>query len=337
MPQAGQPANEECARLAAVAGVHGTRWVAWLASEGPTVELSDDIEPVAFFQSSGGWVRTDGKVVARSLNGLLAGEILHPLVRDELGGLPARAGFAWGNVGLGGFTDRAFVTSSTDCDNWTSNDPNLLGNGIPIGGVGTAFYGGFRTPCNEAFFPIHCFGDDSDAEVPVVAPAANRLAFLSTNEFLPSGGLAAADQVCQRDACEAGLTGSTNCETSLGTRRTFKSYLHTSTGPGWERFDLEGPTWVRADGVQWLPDAQALAVNGRGAFTALNVTLDLNYTTFTHRVFVGNADGTNTCADWTTQTAQTASTLYDIFRADSLGSFESRTCDLEARLYCLEE
>jgi hypothetical protein len=54
MPPVGSAANQECARLAAAVGVHGSRWVAWLAAEGPSLAVGDDITPSQFLQNAAG-------------------------------------------------------------------------------------------------------------------------------------------------------------------------------------------------------------------------------------------------------------------------------------------
>jgi hypothetical protein len=334
LPRAGAPANAECARLAAASGLHGERWVAWLAAEGPTIQATDDVSPIEFFQHTGGWVRTDGKPIARSLAALIRGELLHPINRTE-SNEPNPFNGAWSATTLDGNAQR-FALGVNDCQNWTSNDGATFGGDTLVNGVGDVWAGFFSTPCSQAL-PLTCFADDSDQEVPIV-PVAGRLAFLSGSNFTPGAGVAAADSLCQLDACEAGLTGGTDCASAPGTQRTFLAYLHTQSQPAWERFDLTGPTWVRPDGVAWMPEAAELANDGSGQLTSLNVTLDLQYTGGPRTVWVGDPGGAATCLSWTSSDpAQLGNlSIYDVANGTPLSGFVTSDCVQSGRVYCLE-
>jgi len=332
VPRPGAAANQECARLAGLAGLHGSRYIAWIVGEGPTTSEVDDITPSSFFQHSGGWVRMDGRPVARSLAALLRGELLHPLQLDEWGELAAST-FSWSGASADGKVRRPSVGL---CNDWTTDDASMSGSSAPNGTVDWG--GSYGGRCN-AINSLLCFGDDSDAQVPLPA-IAGRLAFISASSFTSSTGIASADALCQQDACAAGLTGSADCTVNLGSARTFKSYLHTSVRRAWERFDLNGPTWVRTDGVQWLPSAAELADDASERFTALNVLANGTYLGGTAAAWTGDVAGTTTCEDWTNGTTAADG---GFARIDQGGGAPLHTqgltlgCEGSARLICLQE
>jgi hypothetical protein len=68
-----------------------------------------------------------------------------------------------------------------------------------------------------------------------------RLAFVSQASFVPGSGRAAADAICQDE-------GGGN----------FLAAMATTTEAAMERFDLQGPPWVRSDGIMVLPSGQSL-------------------------------------------------------------------------------
>lgn len=338
MPAPGDAANQECARLARAAGLPGQRYIAWLGAEGASSAVSDDITPLGSFTSAGGFLRTDGAPVARSRAAFARGELLHPLTLDEHA-QPGPPSSVWsGMLALDGSLARLTENQAFDCNDWSQATPSQFGGIIVRGSVGISFYSlPSSQPCNQAA-AMYCFGDDSSAEVSVVPPSPSRLAFLSSTDFTPGGGLPTADAICQRDACVAGLTGSSSCATDIGTARTFKSYLHTAARPAWERFDLRKPTWVRPDGVAWLGSAADLSNDGSSELTPLNVTLALEYLAGNRSLWVGNSDGSETCADWTSTTGLGNLAAYDISIGSSLSDGGNPTlCSSPGRILCLEE
>lgn len=334
LPRPGAEANQECANRASAAGLPGQRWVAWLAGDGPTPALDDDIDPIEQLQSSGGWVRLDGVVVARSRSALARGEILHNVGFDEAFG-SAYNEQAWTATSASGELERRIDNGvANDCANWTSTDAETYALVSLGSGVAGAFAGSFVEACSGSAHLL-CFGDDSDAEVPVVSPVPNRLAFLSTGAFAPSTGVASADALCQQEACAAGLTGSSDCALDPGAERTFLSYLHGASAPAWERFDLEGPPWVRPDGIGLFLHASELERDGAARTTTLGVTLSLDYPA-SFSVWIGDAAGTSTCAGWTSSTAQgRVGRFSDNTTALSTG-FDT-PCITSFPVYCFEE
>ncbi len=337
LPRAGEAANNECTYLAKAAGFHGDRWVAWLSTSNGTPETGDDVHAIDQFQHTGGWLRPDGMPIARSLAALTRGELLAPILlasRVQQGHFAA-----WSNTSREG---RSFDTA-LDCNGWTSDDDASLAH-VAWGSAmaGPTWDGGNVESCGEAMGLI-CLGDDSDDEVEL-SPAAGRLVFLSEATFAPGGGVAAADELCQREACAAGLTGSGDCEQALGSERTFLSYLHTSTRRAWERFDLSGPTWVRPDGMAWLASAADLARDAADALVPAAVLLGPRYGLGPGAMWVGEAAGTSTCGDWTSSSGSGAISSYALTSSAGLGNFllpngfvYVSECSGAMALLCLEQ
>jgi hypothetical protein len=339
LPRPGDAANAECTRLAKAAGFHGTRWVAWLSADGQTPAREDDINAVDAFQHTGGWVRPDGSPVARSLSALLRGEILHPVVLSNSRGYVATG--AWSGTGQDGRARVLDFTGVADCNGWTSDTADVAGAKVETTGVGKVWSDLFTSQCNQALSLI-CLGDDSDAEI-ALEPVSGRLAFLSATSFTPGGGLAAADALCQLEACEAGLTGGSDCQQAPGTQRTFLSYLHGAGQPAWQRFDLDGPTWVRPDGVPWLANAAELSRDAQAELTPPNVMLGPRYDAPGRmQLWVGDAGGVLTCSNWTSTSGNGAFTVYDMLHPAGLGNLYLpglelfSDCSQPGQLLCLE-
>jgi hypothetical protein len=332
LPVPGDAANRECARLAAAAGLLGSRFVAWLASPGSSAAGADAISPGRSFQHRGGWVRTDGQSVAQSLASLTRGELLHPILLDENGVAPATAS-AWTGASSAGTLARESTPGALSCLNWTSS---AAAESAVIALSNTTYLGEGVTALCSGSNRLLCFGDDSDSELPV-APLTGRLAFLSQATFNTSTGLAGADAICQGEACAAGLTGSNACSSNPGSARVFKAYLHTSTQAAWERFDLSGPNWQRPDGVAWLRDAADLAADAKDRLTGLTVRAD-GSNALQGVAWVGSQAGTN-CGDWSESPQDRApTTRAEVVDAKGIGAGSSTQCPYNrAGLLCLEE
>ena len=335
LPQPGAAANQECARLAAAAGLHGQRWVAWLAAEGPTTAVADDITPAGLLQNPGGWVRTDGAPLASTRSALLTDGLRNPLNLTQTRALAPVA--SWSGVGVTGAVRRNDGTTAQDCNNWTSSAPEAVGGTTNRDSVGFNWTGSSARGCS-AVSALNCFGDDPSPEVPLPGrPASARLAFLSTALFSPGGGIEAADQLCQREACSAGLTGSDDCNVDLGTRSTFLSYLHTSLLAAWRRFDRYGPTWYRPDGIAWLPQASNLEQDAAGSLTGMNVHADGTIGEGSNIVWLGRPSGTDNCADWTSSAALGGfGNSEDVGFALTQLTREAIACDSPASVICLQ-
>jgi hypothetical protein len=256
--------------------------------------------------------------------------MLHPVLLDEAGVAQVGAAYSWSATSVDGSTSNVV----SNCRDWTSSDPAdrggmLIANNTYLGD-------GFAVACD---FPsmLLCLGDDSDAELP--APAlTGRLAFVSSAFFDTGSGLAAADAICQREACAASLTGGIDCVSNPGSARVFKAYLHTSAQAAWERFDLGGPNWMRLDGITWLPDARSLAADAKDRITGMNVRADGGYTR-DGLAWIGDPSGAN-CRDWSSRSAEdrAASTGIVIVDPRPLGGANSTDCSYASgRVLCLEQ
>jgi hypothetical protein len=137
------------------------------------------------------------------------------------------------------------------------------------------------------------------------------------------------DAHCQAEAEAAGLPG------------TYRALLATTNQSAASRFDLDGPNWVRPDGIALAASPKDL-MDGRSV-AAFNVAADGQY--ISDRVWAGarsphdpGADGT--CVDWTqngngtdllgdTDDASTAALLF----SDGTGA----SCNQTRSIYCLQE
>jgi hypothetical protein len=331
MPAAGAAANQECARFAAAAGLHGQRWVAWFAAQGRTTAPADEITPAGFLQNPGGWVRTDGSLFATTREALLSGGPRNPLSLTQTR-VPA-VRYSWSGAALDG-TIRRVGGRLSNCNNWTAATPDVTGDISSNRSVGVGWTGDSTQAC-DASASLQCFGDDPAPAVPLPPlPASARLAFLSTTLFTPAAGIPSADYLCQQDACAAGLTGSTNCSADPGSLRTFLSYLFTTLLPAWERFDLSGPTWYRPDGIQWLPAAASLGRDAQDSLTGMNVMADGTLDQGSNLFWVGSTYGQN-CGDWTNSAV--AGDHGNFQEAGSSLASTSASCDTPAKVLCLQQ
>jgi hypothetical protein len=144
-------ADAECASLARDAGLHGTRWVAWIgtANIAPESRLGT---------TASGWVRTDGMPIAQTVGDLTAGRLQYPIFFDEKRNrdtsAPSGEALAW-------------TGPVDDCGGWT------IGANTSYGNVGATFHtsrfwasGEDRKSCDNAF-PLYCFAVDTASALPV--------------------------------------------------------------------------------------------------------------------------------------------------------------------------
>lgn len=186
----------------------------------------------------------------------------------------------------------AFITSFGECGDFTNTTGSVYAT--TSAGLGGMLY----TP--SAVLPcasqqrLFCFGVDRSASVSLPAPLPTvRYAFVTPNQWLPGGGLTAADAFCQ--AAAGTLPG------------TYKALLATTTASAGSRFSIVGAPWVRVDGVPLTSSASAL-------FTTpyFDVTPNLDPAGVDHGAFGiwtgipagGNLNTTvgtvqSTCGDWT--------------------------------------
>jgi hypothetical protein len=297
-----------CQGLADGAGLEGT-YVAWLSSS--TVNARDRVG------TARGWVRPDGRPVADRVEDLQQGRMYHPIRIDENGD---DLNGAAPSVATG-----TKIDGSTDSDNCGDySDPNLFIETGSHGQTTNDFTAGAEKACSDPF-RLYCFGVDR-SEPLVVTPAEGRLAFMSLAPLTMAGGIEEADAICAGEASTAGISG------------TFKAYMATSTASAASRFDLNGPTWVRIDGIAMADTALDFASGNLHA--PLNVSATLTYST--GRAWTGADDpfvvGSlgSTCQDWTdpleTSTAGRSNSTTSFFKSSS-----AIDCVDNNELYCLQE
>ena len=188
-------ADQICATRAAAAGLPGT-YRAWLST---TAENA-----LSRLGTANGWVRPDGKLVARSRDDLAADHLFYPPRVDELGH-DVGATVVRTATGRGGL----MVSGSEDCGGYhaaTTAGFVAAGTSSGAGWLNTAGYG---TSCAD-LTSLYCFGIDQTE--PLVTPTATgRLAFATRASWSSGGGLASADALCQQEGQAAGLASSTRC------------------------------------------------------------------------------------------------------------------------------
>ena len=302
-------ADAICQSHAVAAGLSGN-FVAWISTT--TANAVDRLG------TSRGWVRPDGKPFADTVVDLTAGKILYPLRINEFGvDVTADAGVFTGTQANGTFNGQT-------CADWTSNSAGgpvasgLTGAGAPSWTIAASF------PCNSSQ-RLYCLGRGRISILSVVAQTG-RLAFATTANYVVGGGIAAADALCQSEATAAGKAG------------TFRALLATSTASAVSRFNTNGPTWVRADGVPLAnaaPDIAAptlvapLNVSASGAYLAA-----VAWTGAAGFSSVGTA--TSTCNNWTSTASSSASAAY-MDRSGPGSLFTVLPCSSPGRLFCLQE
>jgi hypothetical protein len=187
-----------------------------------------------------------------------------------------------------------------------------------------------NSPCNGTN-RLYCFGINNNFQV-TVKPVVGRIAFVTKDPWIPSGGLLKADELCQSEASDAGLSGA------------FKALLADVGHSAASRFDASPGSlpWVRPDGVAIAPTAADL-FSADFLDTAINQTADGQYVG-NYGVWGGaqypNEAGTQetTCNNWASS-SNTNNGRYGVagytYQLYSFGLFSS-TCDATNILRCLQ-
>ena len=269
-------ADQICQNQAEAAGLPINTYVAWLST--PSINAVDRLGKAR------GWVRVDGKPFADTLADISAGRMFYPLRVDEYGNFDDTS---WGNVWTGNIN---WAGHGESCSSWTSSDRQGKGECGASDGMGYVFKDFGSLSCMD-LARLYCFGVDKNARVKI-DPTVGRIAFITRDSWVSGGGAAAADQLCQDEATQAGLSG------------TFKAMLATDGASAESRFNLDGNPWVRPDGV-------VIATTGAELFrsdyidSAIYQSADgLSYYA-NYGVWTGALDPTTagasdtTCKDWT--------------------------------------
>ncbi|HEX4452695.1 MAG TPA: hypothetical protein VH143_17580 [Kofleriaceae bacterium] len=299
-------ADDFCNTSAAAAHLPG-HYVAWLSSS--TTSAVDRLG------SARGWVRPDGKPFADRASDVGAGRLFYPLRIDEngqdvVGGATTTAPVATG-TNYGG-------TFSNNCDDFTDSGSNIV---VGFADATTAVWTQYTAaPCTSELH-LYCLGIDANG--PVTPADTGKLAFLSTEAFTPSTGLASADQICSDEATANGVSG------------TFGALLATNGSASIARFGpTSGSRWVRPDHVAITDGLEELSA-------PCNVTLDLTYggntVTWTGGGGVnmpGNA-GT-TCNNWSGSSGDGVAGGTSRSGTNALGITGTLMCSQPTTIYCFE-
>jgi hypothetical protein len=309
-------ADADCQSLADSAGLPGT-FKAWLSTS--TVSANTRLG------SARGFVRPDGEPFADRVSDITSGKILNPPLIDETG---ANVGFAkvWTATASSGAVIPGFT-----CLDWTDSTSSNQGDlGFSSGGpfLWTEAMSGIV--CSNALQRLFCF-DTSNVKPLIVMPATGRFAFVTSNIFDTTSGIAGADTQCASEASAAGLPG------------TFKALLATSTTSAASRFDLSvgSAPYVRIDGIK-IAEAPAIA---RGAALDSGIWQHADGTYDSVNTWTGssapNVAGTTstTCDDWSNNTTMAHGSPGGSSRADAAwwNKGVTFTCNGRASIFCLEE
>lgn len=266
----GSGADAICAQTASNAGLGGEYRALVATSSVPSFD---------HLGNARGWIRTDGTPLVDLVTDLQTGHLLHPLRIDENG-----EDLGTGAVTVAtGSSLSGHVPNPGNCNDW-SNPASTFGSGLARA-TGNDFIQDSTSQCTSTAH-LYCFGVGFDAPLEVT-PADGRLAFVTVEAYVPTGGLVGADALCASEASAAHLPG------------TFRALLGTQAASAASRFDLSGPTWVRTDGIA-LADSPLAFVNGDLA-TAPSVTAIGTEAIMTN-VMTGGPVGVASpmsCGDWT--------------------------------------
>jgi trimeric autotransporter adhesin len=315
-------ADLKCAERARAAGLPG-RFVAFLATTGQS--------PFTRLAGASGWVRTDGRPFGNTAEDLRQGRGFFPPLLDELARQVPPTDFVLTGIS----SPSGEPDPNNTCNDWgaaSANETNAGGSPAAGGSSWFAYY--TQLPCDATSVGLHlyCFELSRQAVVSLRPPGAgDRAAFVTTQAFRPSAGLAGADLLCNDEAGRAGLAGS------------FRALLATNARPALSRFGLGGPPWMRVDGVTIVRNAAELG------HAPLLAALDRDaqgklarfgpWTGALSPTQLGDA----TCRDWTSSDPAFKGRFGDGVKttqewfAGPLAANNPNGCDRPFPVYCLQE
>jgi CUB/sushi domain-containing protein len=270
-------ADAICAARATAAGLAGT-YKAWLSTS--TVNAKDRLG------TASGWVRPDGKPVLSQIKDIESSKVFYPPDMDESGQI---VGIKVVITGTGIEGTKLSGSNYTTCADWTSNlnDAKLFG----IGNSAASSFGFTSYSVVDCTWSgrLYCFGTDRTAFVAPDPTTPGRRAFTTEAQWSPGVGIESADALCQKEASDAGLTG------------TFRALLSPTGASAASRFTGSEP-WYRMDG---LP----LAASATAFFTNMQIDVAPNLSAKGQYLWSGfhwaggqnlSANGTNdrNCSDW---------------------------------------
>ena len=191
-------ANATCSDAAQANNLKGT-FIALLGTTGTDYNAFD------LLQSSQGWIRTDGALVAGSVADFTNGNLRNAIVLDEKGNRPPETTI-WTGLDASGSpaADNCMAFTATNANSSTGDTSSLLTT-LAVR----------KAACT---IPTHllCISINSATlPTPLTPPPNSKRIFLSTATFTGSAGLAAMDNKCANEAMAA--LGSNNFDALLST------------------------------------------------------------------------------------------------------------------------
>ena len=229
-------ADQKCQVLAEAAGLPANVYKAWLSTSA--------VDAKGRLGSARGWVRKDGKPFADTVADIVSGKIFYPLRIDENGVDTGAYGTVWTGTDGDGTVYHYPPDPIWTCSDWSSSSGTQVAEIGKSSAVAELFTASASISCSTPQ-RIYCFGTQNNAPV-AVTPTVGRIAFVTTQTWIASGGLTGADNLCATEADTAGLSG------------TYKALLATNGASAASRFNTSGPPWVRPDGVAIAPTAGEL-------------------------------------------------------------------------------
>jgi len=326
-------ADAFCTARAKAGALGGSIWKAWLSTSATTTNINA-ADHVSL--SARGWIRIDGRPFATSVADLLAGKVLYPPRLTELNTDRGQTLAVASGTRADGSTD-----SGLNCMDWTSATGSLNAGDVDSTTSAWTYAQLLGGDSCGGSYPIYCFESDDGMEaVPAPKiPVGGRRAFLSSDRWIPGGGVDAADMLCQREATMALLDDPNSYRALLST---------TVVATDSSRFDLAGEPWFRLDGAQIVATAADVAAPaGDKLLTPINVDsmgrYNVNLEVWTGS---GNAPGvttnTSNCDCWISGTPDVSGWfgIAATTRSDSMKSLfwasSTQPCNTASRVYCLQ-
>jgi hypothetical protein len=297
-------ANQKCQSAANATGIGaGKEFIALLAAD--TYRAFDRM------QTSRGWYRPDGMLVADRAVDFVAGQINSVLV-DEFGTVLPDVFNAWTGMLPNG-------DSAQNCALFTSAASSAVGNEGDLIDRNGLFFGSNDVGC-DSVRRLVCVSVGVDNPPVIQSPTGKRL-FTSSNPFSPNAdGLAQADDVCRTEAIQAGITTNTD----------FIALLPTNNASAISRLTDVAAAYFRMDGtmIGKLSEAPTtfLGMNARSTFVEGGV-------------WTGGPPKlapTNSCTSWSDNSQGVANIGYSSGALSSTFVDKTWSCDGLFLLYCVE-
>lgn len=263
-----------------------------------------------------GWVRVDGQPVLDFP--LSTARMLGVVSLDELGATQYHEPIWMLHSG-----------ATEACDDYTSAASDRQGLGEHTWRAASWNAGGEAVPCNELRRLLCAEADIYQAVSPI--QARGRGAFTTTGTWSVSTGRPTADALCATEASSAGRTG------------TYLALLAHAGERPLDRFDLDGPPWVRHDGLAFLPTARdwetAVYFDVAPSLTATGAAQGFSFAFEGARGPAG-VGPVNNCNNWTFGSGTSLSSFCGYTWRASANCGEEASgvaCTANVRVFCLEE